>query len=106
MNIGGGAGIELRGRWIGGRGRKSYACARGTGFASRDGRGGHRHTSIFAARIDGYFKSISPFVGLRDVFGCGGQFEGTGEVGADPGGFLGGGDHPLIEGAADGAALE
>src|SRR5271169_365123 len=40
-----------------------------------------------------------------NVFGCGSQFQGTGEVGADAGHFLGGGDHPLIEGAADGATL-
>ena len=40
-----------------------------------------------------------------NVFGCGSQFQGGSEVGADAGGFFGGGDHPLIEGVAYGAAL-
>ena len=39
------------------------------------------------------------------VFGCWGQLQGGGEVGADAGRFFGGGDDPLIEGGADAAAL-
>ena len=48
---------------------------------------------------------IAAVIGLRDVFGGWGQFQRSGEVGADAGGFFCGGNHPLIEGAADAAAL-
>ena len=78
-------------------------------FASRDPstwlragcRGGRRHIRTGCSGE----KGLLTVVGLRNVFGRWGQFQGSGEMGANAGRLFGGGDDPLIEGVADTATL-
>ena len=73
--------------------------------AADAGEGACATPSVVSALADKSVRPTRSSLDWCDVFGGRGQLQRSGEVGADAGGFFGGGDHPLIEGVADGAAL-